>query len=70
MMIDEDGSAEARFIGRITALGCMGRPADVVEAALFLASDWAGLITGAEMPVDDGLTAGLSGSLVGTLWKD
>ena len=47
MMVDEDGSAEARFFGGITALGRMGRPVDVVEATLFLASDRAGFITGA-----------------------
>jgi len=70
MMVDEDGSAEARFFGGITALGRMGRPVDVVEATLFLASDRAGFITGAELPVDGGLTAGLSNDLVGALWQD
>jgi len=38
-------------------LGRLGRPEDVAEAALFLASDAAGFITGADIPVDGGLTA-------------
>jgi len=70
MMIDEDGSAEAKFFGGITALGRMGRPDDVVNLAKFLASDKAGFITGGEFAVDGGLTAGLSNSLVGSLWSD
>jgi 3(or 17)beta-hydroxysteroid dehydrogenase len=70
MMIDEDESAEAKFFGGITALGRMGRPADVVNMTKFLASDEAGFITGGEFTVDGGLTAGLSNSLVGALWGD
>jgi NAD(P)-dependent dehydrogenase (short-subunit alcohol dehydrogenase family) len=70
MMIDEDDSPEAKFFGGITALGRMGRPADVVNMALFLASDEANFITGGEFTVDGGLTAGLSNSLVGSLWGE
>jgi NAD(P)-dependent dehydrogenase (short-subunit alcohol dehydrogenase family) len=70
MMIDEDESGEAKFFGGITALGRMGRPADVVNMAKFLASDEAGFITGGEFTVDGGLTAGLSNSLVGALWGE
>ena len=70
MMIDEDESAEAKFFGGITALGHMGRPADVVNMAKFLASDEARFITGGEFTVDGGLTAGLSNSLVGALWGE
>ena len=70
MMVDEDGSAEAKFFGGITALGRMGRPSDVVNMAKFLASDEAGFITGGEFAVDGGLTAGLSNSLVGALWSE
>jgi NAD(P)-dependent dehydrogenase (short-subunit alcohol dehydrogenase family) len=40
-------------------LGRVGEPADVASAALFLASDDASWITGAVLPVDGGLTAGL-----------
>ena len=70
MMIDEDESPEAKFFGGITALGRMGRPADVVNMAKFLASDEASFITGGEFTVDGGLTAGLSNSLVGALWGE
>jgi len=70
MMIDEDDSPEAKFFGGITALGRMGRPADVVNMALFLASDEANFITGGEFTVDGGLTAGLSNNLVGSLWGE
>lgn len=40
-------------------LGRVGEPEDVARAALFLASDDARWITGAVLPVDGGLTAGL-----------
>jgi NAD(P)-dependent dehydrogenase (short-subunit alcohol dehydrogenase family) len=40
-------------------LGRVGEPDDVARAALFLASDDAAWITGAVLPVDGGLTAGL-----------
>ncbi|GAA2784405.1 SDR family NAD(P)-dependent oxidoreductase [Saccharopolyspora taberi] len=41
-------------------LGRHGQPADVVEAILFLASEKAGWITGATLPVDGGVLAGRS----------
>jgi len=37
--------------------GALGRPEDVAEAALFLASESAGFITGCVLPVDGGWTA-------------
>jgi NAD(P)-dependent dehydrogenase (short-subunit alcohol dehydrogenase family) len=40
-------------------LGRVGEPDDVANAVLFLASDEAAWITGAVLPVDGGLTAGL-----------
>ncbi|MFC1694960.1 SDR family NAD(P)-dependent oxidoreductase [Pseudomonadota bacterium] len=70
MMVDEDESAEAKFFGGITALGRMGRPADVVNITKFLASDDAGFITGGEFTVDGGLTAGLSNNVIEAMWSD
>ncbi|GIX06700.1 MAG: short chain dehydrogenase [Candidatus Poribacteria bacterium] len=45
-------------IVRFYPLGRLGRPEDVANAALFLASDEADFITGAILTVDGGLTAG------------
>jgi NAD(P)-dependent dehydrogenase (short-subunit alcohol dehydrogenase family) len=38
-------------------VGRLGRPEEVVEAAIFLASDRASFVTGLAMPVDSGVTA-------------
>ncbi|HVC33393.1 MAG TPA: glucose 1-dehydrogenase [Chloroflexota bacterium] len=46
-------------LARWYPLGRVGEPEDVARAALFLASDDASWITGAVLPVDGGLTAGL-----------
>lgn len=46
-------------LARWYPLGRVGEPEDVARAALFLASDDAAWITGAVLPVDGGLTAGL-----------
>jgi 3-oxoacyl-[acyl-carrier protein] reductase len=40
-------------------LGRLGRPEDIANAALFLASDEASFVTGAVFVIDGGLTAGL-----------
>jgi NAD(P)-dependent dehydrogenase (short-subunit alcohol dehydrogenase family) len=45
-------------------LGRLGRPEDVAEAALFLASDAARFITGVDLPVDGGLTAQMAAAVV------
>lgn len=42
---------------KLVPLGRQGSPWDVAEAALFLASDAAGFITGAVLPVDGGMSA-------------
>ena len=49
-------SALAAQTAALHPLGRRGVPADVCEAALFLASDAAGFITGADLIVDGGLT--------------
>ncbi len=45
-------------------LGRLGQPQDVAQAALFLASDAASFITGADLPVDGGLTAQMAAAVV------
>jgi len=42
-----------------TPLGRFGMPEDVARAALFLASDEAAFVTGAELAIDGGMAAGL-----------
>lgn len=51
-----DGAASARFLERVP-LRRAGQPSDVVNAIQFLASDLAGYITGATLPVDGGYLA-------------
>jgi 3-oxoacyl-[acyl-carrier protein] reductase len=45
------------------ALGRFGRPSDVADAALFLASGMSSFVTGTELVVDGGLTSGLDHSI-------
>jgi NAD(P)-dependent dehydrogenase (short-subunit alcohol dehydrogenase family) len=49
---------QSAIVRAMQPLQRMGSPADVAEAALFLASDRAAQITGIVMPVDGGTTAG------------
>ncbi len=58
MMVADDGSPEAQFMGSLTALGRMGKLEEVTGAYLFLASDAARFITGQELRIDGGATAG------------
>ena len=64
-MFKLDSAAALEMAGRIEAksgvanpIGRSGRPQDIAEAALFLASDAAGFITGTHLTVDGGLTIG------------
>ena len=50
--------ATKRWFAEATPLGRIGRPEDVANAALFLASDAAAYVTGAILPVDGGLNLG------------
>jgi meso-butanediol dehydrogenase/(S,S)-butanediol dehydrogenase/diacetyl reductase len=54
--VGRDEASLAPFLDRI-ALGRPGEPADVATAVLFLASEAAGYITGAVLPVDGGTSA-------------
>jgi NAD(P)-dependent dehydrogenase (short-subunit alcohol dehydrogenase family) len=45
--------------GQSIPLGRVAQPIDIANAALFLASADAGMITGASLPVDGGMTAGI-----------
>ncbi|HXK32468.1 MAG TPA: SDR family NAD(P)-dependent oxidoreductase [Dehalococcoidia bacterium] len=59
-MVERVTHADPRAEREITAsepLGRMGRPEEVAELALFLASDRSSFITGAIIPVDGGLVA-------------
>ncbi len=64
MMTVDDGGDEARFLSRLTAFGRMGRIEEVTGIYHFLASDAAAFITGQEIRVDGGLTAGLGNPLL------
>ena len=55
--LNSDPERKAKVFGR-TPMGHMGQPADIGEAALFLASDAAKYITGVVLPVDGGNSIG------------
>lgn len=55
-----DFDASWRKTELVIPLGRIGKPEDIAMATLFLASDEAGYITGAALPVDGGRTAGVA----------
>jgi NAD(P)-dependent dehydrogenase (short-subunit alcohol dehydrogenase family) len=57
-MTAEDARSVLDSVNAFHPLGRHGRPADVVEAILFYASDRASWITGTTMPIDGGVLAG------------
>ena len=59
MMPEDDGSSVPTFYKTITALDRMGTIDEVVSAYLYLASDASSFITGQELRVDGGMTAGI-----------
>ncbi len=59
MMVADDGGDEAKFLGTLNAFGRMGRQDEVVGIYNFLASDASTFITGQEIRVDGGMSAGL-----------
>ena len=67
MMTEDDGGAEAQLLSKLTAFGRMGRLDEVVGAYNFLASTASSFITGQEIRVDGGMTAGLGNPIFGAL---
>ncbi|MGH7860037.1 MAG: SDR family NAD(P)-dependent oxidoreductase [Candidatus Binatia bacterium] len=59
MILRDDDPDAARRLAR-TPLGRIGEPEDVAEAVLYLVSDRASFVTGAELTVDGGQVAGFS----------
>lgn len=59
MMTADDGGDEAKFLSTLTAFGRMGTQSEVVGIYNFLASEASTFITGQEIRVDGGLTAGI-----------
>jgi NAD(P)-dependent dehydrogenase (short-subunit alcohol dehydrogenase family) len=55
--LDSDPERKAKALGR-TSMGFLGNPADIGDAALFLASDSSRYITGVVIPVDGGNSTG------------
>ncbi len=64
MMTADDGGDEAKFLATLTAFGRMGSLDEVVGAYNFLAGDGSTFITGQELRVDGGMTAGLGNPLM------
>ena len=60
--LDENPEGRA-FASKIAPVGRIGRPEDVAEVALFLASDEAAFVTGSAYNVDGGWTAGMTKEL-------
>ena len=56
VLADDDPVARDRLSG--TPLGRIGEPSDIADAVLYLVSDRASFVTGAELVVDGGTTVG------------
>ena len=67
MMTADDGGPEAQLLSKLTAFGRMGRQDEVVGAYNFLASQAATFITGQELRVDGGMTAGIGNPIFAEL---
>ncbi|WOJ97758.1 SDR family NAD(P)-dependent oxidoreductase [Congregibacter brevis] len=59
MMVADDGNDTAQFLSTLNAFGRMGHQDEVVGIYNFLASDASTFITGQEIRVDGGMSAGL-----------
>jgi NAD(P)-dependent dehydrogenase (short-subunit alcohol dehydrogenase family) len=56
-VIAELGEHIARAWVKMHPIGRIGKPSEIAEAAVYLASDAAGFTTGTDLRVDGGLTA-------------
>ena len=56
-----DPEGARRFATQLHPLGRLGRPRDIADAMVYLASDEAAWVTGAALVVDGGLTSGIWG---------
>ena len=59
--VASDPDEQMRRFGLMHPMARLGRPEEVAEGALFLASDAASFVTGASLPVDGGLLAAAPG---------
>lgn len=59
MMVADDGNETAAFLSQLNAFGRMGSQDEIVGIYNFLAGDASTFITGQEIRVDGGMTAGL-----------
>ncbi len=67
MMAEDDGGPDATFYAAQTAFGRMGRQDEVVGIYNFLAGDASTFITGQEICVDGGMTAGTGLPAIGAI---
>ena len=56
-----DPAEARRFATRLHPLGRLGRPCDIADAMVYLASKEAAWVTGTALVVDSGLTSGIWG---------
>lgn len=69
MMTADDDGPEAQLLSKLTAFGRMGRQEEVVGAYNFLAGPASTFITGQELRVDGGMTAGIGNPIFAALTK-
>lgn len=60
MMVADDGNETAQFLAHFNAFGRLGKQSEVTGIYIFLASNEASFITGQELRVDGGMSAGFA----------